>query len=179
LIFILVLVEGWLDFQYFSNIDLLRPVSCCSALFGQLEGANPLPFGLDIGKLLMIFYLLYALLMASLLTNQRWVVLISSVLFVVVSYYAVVYFFGTYVYELPTHKCPFCMMQKEYGFVGYLIWGSLFIGTFIALVWSIMGLYTKSDMDGNKRISMALITIFVLVCSLYVAVYYLKNGVFL
>jgi hypothetical protein len=59
-IFLLILIEIGLDFSYFSNIDTHLPVSCCSALFGQLEGANPLPFGLSITLLLVLFYLLYA-----------------------------------------------------------------------------------------------------------------------
>ncbi len=48
LIFVLIIIEIGLDFSYFSNIDTHMPVSCCSALFGQLEGANPLPFGLSV-----------------------------------------------------------------------------------------------------------------------------------
>ena len=179
LIFTLVLGEGWLDIVYFGGIDLRAPVSCCSALFGQLEGANPLPFGLDIPKLLGLFYLLYGVVMLSLVMGQRWVMLVASVLFMVLAYYSVVYFFGTYVYELPTHKCPFCMMQKEYYFVGYLIWGSLFMGTFWGLVWAIMGLYLGEDRAVERKRALGLLSLFVLLCTAYVALYYLKNGVLL
>ncbi len=178
-IFFLVLLEGWLDVAYFSHIDLRAPVSCCSALFGQLEGANPLPFGLDIPKLLILYYLLYMLTAASMLLHQKAVTLLSATLFMVVSYYAVVYFFGTYVYELPTHKCPFCMMQREYYYVGYLIWGSLFIGTFMAEIWAIMGLVLKEERARERRWSLLLLSTFVLLCTAYVVVYYLKNGVLL
>jgi len=178
-IFLLVLLEGGLDLAYFSHIDLRVPVSCCSALFGQLEGANPLPFGLDIPKLLILFYLLYGVQALSLWQGQRWVVILSSLLFVMVAYYAVVYFFGTYVYALPTHKCPFCMMQKEYYFVGYAIWGTLFIGTYLSLTWALLGLYLKQKTQDGYRMPLWLLTAFVLLCSAYVAVYYLKNGVLL
>jgi len=178
-IFFLVLLEGWLDVAYFSHIDLRAPVSCCSALFGQLEGANPLPFGLDIPKLLILYYLLYMLTAASMLLHQKAVTLLAATLFMVVSYYAVVYFFGTYVYELPTHKCPFCMMQREYYYVGYGIWGTLFIGTFMALIWAIMGLVLKEERVRERRWSLLLLSTFVLLCTAYVAVYYLKNGVLL
>jgi hypothetical protein len=179
LIFLLILGEGWLDLAYFGNIDLRAPVSCCSALFGQLEGANPLPFGLDIPKLLGLFYLLYAVSMGSMLFRQRVITFFATLLFMVIAYYSVVYFFGTYVYELPTHKCPFCMMQREYYFVGYLIWGSLFVGGFLALVWAVMGLFLAEDRAGERRSALGLLSLFVLLCSSYVAVYYLKNGVLL
>ena len=178
-IFLLVLLESGLDLAYFSHIDLRVPVSCCSALFGQLEGANPLPFGLDIPKLLILFYLLYGVQAVSLWQGQRWVLILSSLLFVMVAYYAVVYFFGTYVYALPTHKCPFCMMQKEYYFVGYVIWGTLFIGTYLSLTWALLGLYLKQKTQDSYRMPLWLLTAFVLLCSATIAVYYLKNGVLL
>ena len=178
-IFVLLGLELWWDMMYFTHIDIHLPVSCCSALFGQLEGANPLPFGLSRAMLLVLFYLLYAVSMGSMLFRQRVITFFATLLFMVIAYYSVVYFFGTYVYELPTHKCPFCMMQREYYFVGYLIWGSLFVGGFLALVWAIMGLFLSEDRAGERRSALGLLSLFVLLCSSYVAVYYLKNGVLL
>ena len=178
-IFALILVEFFLDISYFSNIDLNLPVSCCSALFGQLEGANPLPFGLNITMLLALFYMLYITFVVANLTSYKWVYLIVSILFLYISYYAVVYFFGTYVYELPTHKCPFCMMQKEYYYIGYLIWGTLFLGSFLAIIYSLIALWLKSELKMAKKLSLFLITLFVIINSSYVIVYYLRNGVFL
>lgn len=178
-IFALLTLGLWLDISYFIHIDITVPVSCCSALFGQLEGANPLPFGLDTRWLLILFYALYAVNILSLLTHQKATALIASALFVFVGYYAVVYFFGTYVYELPTHKCPFCMMQRDYYYVGYLIWGTLFVGTYETLIWSIMGVWLKTDRTQERQRALWLLSIFVLVCSAYVVVYYVRNGVFL
>ncbi|WP_457606088.1 hypothetical protein [Nitratifractor sp.] len=179
LIFALVSLELWMDWAYFSHIDLHIPVSCCSALFGQLEGANPLPFGLDIPKLLLLFYLLYALIVTATLMRQWVLELLAYSLFVFVAYYAVVYFFGTYVYELPTHKCPFCMMQRPYGYVGYLIWGSLFGGVFLGLVAVILRAGLKVPTRRLEWAALALVSLFVIVCSAYVGVYYLRNGVLL
>ncbi|MCK4911335.1 MAG: hypothetical protein KAR83_06820, partial [Thermodesulfovibrionales bacterium] len=34
-----------------------------------------------------------------------------------------------YVYELPTHHCPFCVLQAEYGYTGYVFYLTLLIGT--------------------------------------------------
>lgn len=179
LIFALVSVELWLDWAYFTHIDIHRPVSCCSALFGQLEGANPLPFGLDIPKLLLLFYLLYGLIVAATLARQTLLEVLGYGLFVFVAYYAVVYFFGTYVYELPTHKCPFCMLQKEYYYVGYLIWGTLFGGVFLGLVAGILRLGIGVASPRMERAALWLVSAFVLLCSLYVGVYYIRNGVLL
>ena len=179
LIFALVSVELWMDWAYFTHIDIHRPVSCCSALFGQLEGANPLPFGLDVPKLLLLFYLLYGLIVVATLARQTLLELLGYGLFVFVAYYAVVYFFGTYVYELPTHKCPFCMLQKEYYYVGYLIWGSLFGGVFLGLTAGILRLGIGVETGRQSRAALLLVSLFVLLCSLYVGIYYIRNGVLL
>jgi len=178
-IFFMVAIEMWLGIAYFTHIDMLEPVNCCSTLYGQLEGANPLPFGLDIPTLLVLFYLLFTILSGAMLSGQRAMVILANLLFVVIAYYSVVYFFGTYVYELPTHNCPFCMLQRDYYYVGYLIWGTLFGGVSLSIVSSVIGLYLGERKTDEYRVSLILLSIFVILCTGYVAVYYLKNGVLL
>ena len=178
-IFVFIALELGLDFSYFSNIDTHLPVSCCSALFGQLEGANPLPFGLSISLLLVLFYLVYFLVVLTLKSGYTVLYIVTNILFVYIAYYAVVYFFGTYIYQLPTHKCPFCMLQAEYAYVGYLLWASLFMGTYMGLSNAVSTLWLgKKDLKSEK-IVVWLLSLFVLLCTAYVAVYYLKNGVLL
>ena len=178
-IFVLISAEFLLDILCFTHIETTNPVSCCSVIFGQTGGANSLPFGLDTPKLLLLFYLLFALIVLSLLSSLPLASMASGILFVVAGYYAVVYFFGTYIYELPTHKCPFCMLQKHYYYVGYVIWGSLLLGTFYTLDSAVMQLFFKHPSRKLKRIALLFLTLFVLLCSAYVGIYYLKNGVLL
>ncbi|MDP3214831.1 MAG: hypothetical protein Q8S73_12050, partial [Deltaproteobacteria bacterium] len=35
-------------------------------------------------------------------------------------------FISLYIYELPTHHCPFCIIMEEYGYIGYLLYIPLF-----------------------------------------------------
>lgn len=179
LIFLFIFFELGLDFNYFSNIDTHMPVSCCSALFGQLEGANPLPFGLSVTLLLVIFYLLFILLILTINSGYTILYMLTNIIFVFIAYYAVVYFFGTYIYQLPTHKCPFCMMQSEYYYVGYLLWGSLFMGTYIGLSDAVSTLWLDKADVKSKKIAMTLLSLFVFLCTAYVAVYYQRNSVLL
>ncbi len=179
LLFIFLSAEFILDILYLTHIETTNPVTCCSVIFGQTGGSNSLPFGLDISKLLMLFYLLFALVLLTILSNMGIMSIIASGLFLVVAYYAVVYFFGTYIYQLPTHKCPFCMLQDHYYYVGYLIWGLLLLGVFFSIDQAVMQTFFKKTSKVLKRISLLLLSLFVLLCSAYVAVYYLKNGVFL
>ncbi len=174
-----IFLEIYLDYSYFSNIDINAPVNCCSTLYGTLEGQNPLPFGLDIKNLLTIFALLFLALIVLLFIEIDLLIFIVVPIFVIISYYSIVYFFGTYIYELPTHKCPFCMMQKEYYYVGYLVWGTLFFGSIFAIIWAIMRVWLKTNYKRLKNISIWLLILFALLNSSYVLIYYLKNGVFL
>jgi len=178
-IFFILSTEFLLDILYFTHIETTNPVSCCSVIFGQNGGANGLPFGLDIPKLLLLFYMLYVLTVLTVMNGMALVSMVSSLLFLVLAYYAVVYFFGTYIYELPTHKCPFCMLQDHYYYVGYFIWGSLLLGTFYSIDSALMQLFFKRSSVKLKRISLLFLTLFVVLCSAYVAVYYVENGVLL
>ncbi len=178
-IFLLISGEFVLDILYFTHIETSKPVSCCSVIFGQTGGANGLPLGLDIPKLLMLFYLLYGLLVLTLIADMYWLSILSALLFAPVAYYAVVYFFGTYIYELPTHQCPFCMLQDHYYYVGYLVWGSLLFGLFFTIDHALMQRYFHAGSAKLKQVSLLFLTLFVAVCSAYVGIYYLKNGVWL
>ncbi len=179
LIFFLLSGEFILDILYFTHIETTNPVSCCSVIFGQTGGANGLPFGLDIPKLLILFYLLFALVILTILSELTVMSIIASLLFGIVAYYAVVYFFGTYIYELPTHQCPFCMLQDHYYYVGYLLWALLLSGVFLTIDAAVMQGFFKQSSKSLKRISLLLLSLFVLLCSAYVGVYYFKNGVLL
>jgi len=179
IVFLLLSGEFFLDILYFTHIETTNPVSCCSVIFGQTGGANGLPFGLDIPKLLILFYLLFALIVLTVLSDLAVMTIVASLLFGIVAYYAVVYFFGTYIYELPTHQCPFCMLQDHYYYVGYLLWGLLLLGVFLTIDAAVMQGFFKQPAKSLKRISLLLLSLFVLLCSAYVAVYYFKNGVML
>jgi hypothetical protein len=43
-----------------------------------------------------------------------------------ISLASILSFISLYVYELPTHHCPFCLLQKEYGYIGYPLYVTLF-----------------------------------------------------
>jgi len=53
---------------------------------------------------------------------------IASLIHFLISIVALISFISIYVYELPTHHCPFCVIQPEYGYVGYVLYSSLLLG---------------------------------------------------
>ena len=177
-IYILVIFEFVLDIYYLSNISTEDPVNCCSVIYG-VQGGSELPFGLDITKILILFYTLYFLSVFTSLNKQALLSFIANAVFLYIAYYATVQFFGTYIYELPTHKCPFCMLQKEYFYIGYLIWASLFLGTFFGMAGLVLNYLLGQKLKYPFYLSNIFNFIFVFIVSFYVVRYYLINGVFL
>lgn len=57
----------------------------------------------------------------------------TSVVSFVFSIIALISFISVYFYELPTHHCPFCILQKEYGYVGYALYSTLLLGAVFGL----------------------------------------------
>ena len=178
-LFVILSIEYTLDILYFSNISLETPVLCCSIVFGTSEAINGLPFGLNTNLLLILFYLFFILIITNNLAKNTLLSFISNFIFLFVGYFSLTYFFGTYIYELPTHKCPFCMLQAEYNYIGYILWSSLSLGVFFGIVPFIVQLTTKKLLPIFHTFSIVFNTIFVLLCTYFVGSYYIKNGVFL
>ena len=178
-IFILSIIELFLDFSFLDNISTKEPVMCCSVIFGVNNTGTKIPFDLSIFNLLIVFYLLYILTTILSLQKSSFINLIINFMFLYIGYYAVTYFFSTYIYQLPTHQCPFCMLQKEYDFIGYFIWGTLFLGTFFGVSSFILKTFINKDLAYTYKYSLIFNTLFVFLCSFYVIRYYLVNGVFL
>jgi hypothetical protein len=124
----IILAETTLQGIYFLG---LRPdiiTSCCGSLFSpasrgiatEVINAPSLP-------MLAIFYLSTSVTFASGLwfyLKGRGGVLfavLSAVQFVV-ALTAVISVISLYVYQMPSHHCPFCILQGEYYYVGYPIY---------------------------------------------------------
>ena len=178
-IFILIILETTLDILYLSNISTKEPVMCCSVIFGSNAVGNKIPFNLSIFMLVGLFYLTFLLTIFSNIQKQKFINFIINTFFLYISYYAMTYFFSTYIYQLPTHQCPFCTLQKEYFFIGYFIWTSLFLGTFFGIASFVVPIFIKKDLDYSFKYSILFNSIFVCLCTFYLVKYYLINGVFL
>ncbi len=178
-IFSLILIETTLDILYLSNISTKEPVMCCSVIFGSNAVGNKIPFNLTIPILVGLFYLTFLLTIFSNIQKQKFINFLINSFFLYISYYAVTYFFSTYIYQLPTHQCPFCMLQKEYYFIGYFIWTTMFLGTFFGIASFVVPIFTKKDLDYSFKYSNIFNSVFVFLCSFYLIKYYFINGVFL
>jgi hypothetical protein len=128
----LIVLEAILQANYFLR---LRPdiiTSCCGTLFsiGEKNLVSEM-VSLPGSPMKVVFYGSTAMTLAAGVFFYRqgrggyFFSLMSAGTFVI-SILSILSFISLYFYELPTHHCPFCILQGEYGYVGYPLYISLF-----------------------------------------------------
>lgn len=138
----LVILDSTLQTRYFLGLDPEIITSCCGSLFSVSGGgvASSLA-AFPVRPAMIIFYLTCAaMLLLSLLCLFRpkafllyLHTLLAAILFFV-GLAGTISFISIYIYELPSHHCPFDIFQVHYGFVGYPLYLSLFGGVFFGMV---------------------------------------------
>lgn len=164
---------------YFFDINPQEIVSCCSTVFNE-ETSSVVGQITNIPNYISvpIFYFLFFILLYLTLKKNLRLIGITNIIFLIFSLITLTSFFGTYIYELPTHHCPFCILQKDYNFIGYFLYAFLFLGTFFGI--SIFVLKYSLDINLNKyNWSLFFISVYVLLVTFFPVKYYLINGVWL
>ena len=130
----LVLLEALLQFIYFYNLKADVITSCCGSLFStdkhSIAGEIA---GLPNGPMQLAFFgIMAATAIAGIVFALRgkggYLFSGLSGLTFLVSAAALVSFICLYFYELPSHHCPFCILQKEYYYIGYALYATLLGG---------------------------------------------------
>ncbi|NVN97817.1 MAG: hypothetical protein HXX17_00725 [Geobacteraceae bacterium] len=134
LLAVLLTAETVLQFSYFANLKADLITSCCGSLFspekrgiaGELAGL-PAQTAMILYAAFFGAYLVCGLL--AVIKGRGWYLFATGTAGqFLISIAALISFISLYFYELPTHHCPFCILQKEYGYIGYLLYGLLIGG---------------------------------------------------
>ncbi len=178
--FVLLVMEILYEVSFFNSLNVDKIVSCCGTLFSaSSSSAFASIFMLPNSITVSAFYTVFASLLLSYFYRNVALFLVMNALYFIISLLSLVLFFGTYIYELPTHHCPFCFLQKDYYYVGYLIYITLFVGTFSGISGSILTMLSPSHNQSFYKTSIAFNSFYLLIVSAYPVVYYIKNGVWL
>lgn len=177
-LFLLLVLEFILEFAHFSNINTDTPVACCSIIFSQND-INSLPFYQKNWFILGLFMTFYISYLISAIFKRPILYGFLSIGFAISSIYALIRFFSPYIYQLPTHMCPFCMLQSDYYYVGYLVYILIFIGILTGWFTLILYFLNKPIKGRLYNIGLTSNTLLLLLFYSYPAIYYLKNGVWL
>jgi len=147
---LLLTAEGVLQVMFLAGLDPQILTSCCGTIFGEgsrgvAAGMAHLPAAAASGN----FYGAMGLTLAAgawfaRTGRQDWLYGLLCVAVFPLTLAALISFFCLYVYELPTHHCPFCMLQREYHFVGYFLYGFLLVGVIAGASIGIIGRFRKA-----------------------------------
>ncbi len=158
----LLAVDFVLQIWFFSGLHPERITSCCGSLFaaGSRTVAGELA-SLPPEKIIWIFYLAACSWLSTVLLclgNRagwpRLLLFLESLLLLPLSLISVISFISLYVYQMPSHHCPFDMIQKNYSFIGYPLYIGLFVGILFGLVPGIgrvLGKTTSLKRETAKR----------------------------
>lgn len=138
----LVACDLYLQFNYFTGLRPEIITSCCGSLFSdQGESVASELAGMPVHDAMKIFFSLIAayltLLIACFLSRAailRHLLFPTAVLTFFASLASIVSFISLYIYQMPSHHCPFDMLQGHYNFIGYPLYAGLFIGTLFGLL---------------------------------------------
>jgi len=128
----LSLYEIYYLYRYFSGLHADVITSCCGSLFSlERPGIAGDLASLPSTPMLIVFYTVIAATLFSgayYYREGRGGYLFSALgcAAFVTGIASIVSFISLYIYELPTHHCPFDILQKEYGYIGYPLYASLF-----------------------------------------------------
>jgi hypothetical protein len=127
---------------YFGGLHPEIITSCCGSLFSTAGGGVAAEFAaLPMRPMIVAFYATAALY-AALLLICRWrrgwgwrtALALAALLFGGTALVSVVAFISVYLYQLPSHHCPFDLLQGHYHFIGYPLYLFLFGAVLCGLV---------------------------------------------
>ena len=127
-------LEAILQWLYFSSLRADVIASCCGTLFS--ENADNVVGDLaslssPTGKFILLVSFLLVVRTGGyfLWTGQGAKVFAwASTWLFIFAVVAIISFISVYFYELPTHHCPFCILQSDYHYIGYPLYLSLLMG---------------------------------------------------
>jgi hypothetical protein len=143
----LILLETALQAGYFLHLKADVITSCCGSLFSSGSPAVPSSIeGLPALPARTVFFTVMGLTIATgfyaRATGRDHVLFaLFSALACAASFLAIFAFLSQYIYELPTHACPFCILQREYYYIGYPLYLFLLGGTVTGIGAGILRLF--------------------------------------
>ena len=129
----LIVIETVLESAYFLGMEANVITSCCGSLFSaeKVSGLGSEIAAMPALPMLWVFYVAMFCTLASgiffyVKGKGGYLYAALSLLMFIIALVAIVSVISLYIYELPTHHCPFCIVMEEYHYIGYLLYTLLF-----------------------------------------------------
>ena len=195
LLLILPLLVADITLQTLYILYLLPDIitSCCAVVFGtsQKTGRNLLE-GFSQTTLVSLYYgSVVALTGLGVVLLKRWLlplaVLFSVgwVWFLGMATVAIIIVFSSYIYAMPYHHCPFCILKPEYHYIGFALYFTLIPASFFGITALLVGLFKNKDglagvvrkyQRAAVKISLLLLLLLTLISSYHYLLYRISGG---
>jgi len=193
LILPLLVSDITLQTLYISYLSPDIITSCCAVVFGtsQKTGRNLLE-GFSQTTLVSLYYgSVIALTGMGLVLLKRWLlplaVLFSAgwVWFLGMATVAIIMVFSSYIYAMPYHHCPFCILKPEYHYIGFALYFTLIPASFFGIATILVGLFKNKDglagvvrkyQRAAVKISLLLLLLLTLISSYHYLLYRISGG---
>jgi len=196
LIYPLAIAETILLFMFAFDLDPSVITSCCGSVYNEgAEGFGGSLAGASASFILPLFFSIVTLLLLNRFVFKRWTAVKEWfrnllefplwIAFFISAIVATISFITVYVYEMLSHKCPFCFIGVEYNYYGVPLYFCLFIATATGMTGGLLGyikqpatLKEKAGLLQKKMDSISLwgMLAFIVTGFLPFVIYYLKTG---
>ena len=137
----LVLLDLYLQWRFFSGLQPEVITSCCGSLFSNQGGSVAADLaGMPAQQAVVLFatcsvFYLFVLLICYFYKASIWrhLLFVSTLIMFFVALGSIVSFLSLYIYQMPSHHCPFDMLQANYSYVGYPMYVGLFVATLFGM----------------------------------------------
>lgn len=150
-----------LQLAFFLGLDPAIITSCCGSLFASDSVAAIASLSsVPVAPAMVAFYVggslyLCSSLLLILYNNAMLRYLHSSLalIFLVVAITSIISFVSIYIYELPTHHCPFDILQGWYNYIGYPLYLTLFLAVYFGVLPGLLQSVKRYPGVGNVLIT--------------------------
>ncbi len=190
-----LLTDITLQTLYIINLTPDIITSCCAVVFaeGGTGGMNLFGVFSHFGTLITFYgtAVFLAIIGAVILTYQKKNTLLNVIYslvwggFFLLALFTITTVFSSYIYAMPYHRCPFCILKPEYNYYGFALYLPLIIAAFFGISTALVGaLGSKKELAGAiskfqrsaVKISLILLLIFTFLSSYHYLRFLILGG---
>ena len=175
----------------FLSPDIIT--SCCAVVFGtSAETGRNLLESFPQSTLLLLYYAtIVALIIVGCALLKRWLLPLAAIFsagwlfFLGLATIAIITVFSSYIYAMPYHNCPFCILKPEYHYIGFALYFTLIPASFFGLSTVLVELFkNKADLAEPVtkyqktaiKISLILLLLLTVISSYHFLLYRISGG---
>lgn len=184
----LLFLDIILQTLYLAGLSPDIITSCCAVVFGAVgrQDTGNLIRSMPPGILVTSYYAGVLLLsVTGVVLWRRWSAGVGTVhaaawlLYLMVAGLTIITFMSSYIYAMPHHNCPFCMLKPEYHYFGFAIYGSLMPAGFFGVTPILVESFKrKADLvkyvQRYQANSIVLSTAMLILCTLLSSFHYIR-----